>query len=137
MREAVYVDSGAFIAFLVRSDQSHEEIVGLFSHRPPRWLTSTLVISESYSWFLHRLGEQAARSFRYLLEDLSGLEILDGDETHREAVWTKLDHYRGLKLSFVDASSLVWLSELRIRTVWSTDHHLGLEGARLRPVSGV
>lgn len=133
MKGSVFIDSGAFIAFLVRADRFHRDTVELFSRRPARWVTSTLVISETYSWFLHRIDEEAARAFRSLLEDLSGLEVLDSDEEHRAAVWKKLDQHRGLKLSYVDASSLVWLSALRIRDVWSTDHHLTAEGARLRP----
>ena len=133
MRGAVYIDSGAFIAFLVRADSFHPEVADLFSRRPSRWLTSTLVISETYSWFLHGIGEEAARAFRSLIGDLTDLEILESDEAHRAAVWRKLDQYRGLRLSYVDASSLVWLRRLRIPEVWGTDHHLALEGARFRP----
>jgi hypothetical protein len=51
------------------------------------------------------------------------------------AVWAKLDDLRGLKLTFVDASSLVWLQEREIKTVWGTDHHLAVEGARVLPGS--
>ena len=133
MRPDVFIDSGAFIAYLVRADRLHSEVVELF-HGPTRvWSTSTLVVSETYSWFLHRHGEDAARLFRGLLDELSGLEILDGDAAHRRQVWLKLDGLRGHRLTFVDASSLVWIGTRRISTVWGTDHHLGLEGAAVVP----
>ncbi|MGH7571142.1 MAG: type II toxin-antitoxin system VapC family toxin [Gemmatimonadota bacterium] len=129
----VYIDSGAFIAFLVRRDGSHKDMVRLFAHPPRSWYTSVLVISEAYSWFLHSLGEESARKFRHLLSNLSGLKVLDVDSEHRTAVWAKLDDLRGRKLTYVDASSLVWIKEKAVRKVWGTDHHLGIEGTTVVP----
>lgn len=90
MKGEVFIDSGAFIAFLVRGDRLHEEAVKLFATPPRRWSTSVLVVAETYGWFVHRLGEDAARTFRHLLPELPGLEILDTDETHRAAVSSTL-----------------------------------------------
>ena len=135
MKDEVFIDSGAFIAFLVRSDRLHGEVTSLFARPPRYWTTSILVVSEAYSWFLHRAGEEAARTFRLLLPELPKLRILQADDRHREAVWLKLDVLRGAKLTFVDASSLVWLESRETKTVWGTDHHLGLEGAQVVPGS--
>ena len=135
MTPGVYIDSGAFIAFLDRSDRLHAEVERLFARKPRHWSTSILVVSETYSWFLHRLGEEAARAFRGMLQELPDLEILPADERHQTSVWRKLDALRGLKLTFVDASSLVWLEARAIAVVWGTDHHLGVEGARIVPGS--
>ncbi len=133
MSGEVFIDSGAFIAFLVREDRLHQEAVALFSQPPRLWSTSVLVVAETYGWFLHRLGEDAARTFRRLLEALPGLRILDSDDGHRAAAWTKLDALRGVKLTYVDASSLVWIEQRKIATAWATDHHLALEGAEVVP----
>lgn len=133
VKDAAFVDSGAFIAFLDRSDRSHPAVTALFGAPPPRWSTSSLVISETYSWFLHRLGEPAARTFRLLLEELPRLTLLDTTRSHRALVDEKLDLLRGRKLTYVDASSLVWLAERDIRIVLGTDHHLALEGATVVP----
>lgn len=132
MTSSAFVDSGAFIAFLVASDRCHREVIRLFA-RPPRELcTSVLVVSEAYGWFLHRTGEEGARRFRALLERLP-IEILDADADHRAATWKKLDQLRGRKLTYVDASSLVWVGARSIRNVWGTDHHLSIEGAKVIP----
>ena len=69
------MDSGAFIAFLDASDRQNGAAVALFESPPPRIVTSALVVSETYSWFLHRLGEEAARRFRGCLARLPALEI--------------------------------------------------------------
>jgi len=137
MKGEVFVDSGAFIAFLDRSDALHDEAVTLFASPPSRWCTSILVVSETYSWFLHRLGEEPARIFRRLLEDLARLRILDTSKAHRASTSSKLDSLRGTKLTYVDASSLVWLADRDIETVWGTDHHLAIEGAAVVPGSPV
>jgi predicted nucleic acid-binding protein len=135
MSQATFIDSGAFIAFLDRSDRSHTDVVALFADPPARGYTSLLVVSETYSWLLHRLGEDSARAFRSLLRTLPRLHVLGADVDHHRTVERKLDRLRGTKLTYVDASSLVWITARRIPVVWGTDHHLGLEGANVVPGS--
>lgn len=91
------------------------------------------MVAETYGWFLHRLGEDTARTFRLLTADLPSLAVLGIDDRHRAAVDQKLESLRGTKLTYVDASSLVWLARKRITTVWGTDHHLSIEGANVIP----
>ena len=134
---SVFVDTGAFIAFLDRSDSLHADVGALFTKPPRRWMTSVMVVGEAYGWFLHRMGEEAARTFRELLEELPGLTLVGADPKHHAAVFRKLDDLRGCKLTYVDASSLVWMAAKRIATVWGTDHHLGLEGAAIVPGSPI
>lgn len=45
----------------------------------------------------------------------------------------KLDALRGIGLTLVDASSLVWLEIRGIDTVWGTDRRLAIEGAQVVP----
>jgi len=134
-RGAVFLDSGIFIAFLNARDRWHPQAVTLFNGARPRWATSILVVGETYSWFLHRMGEEAARAFRALLHTLPGLQIFDAPATHDKEVGRILDLLRGSKLTYVDASSLALIQQHKIRTVWATDHHLGLTGADVRPRS--
>jgi predicted nucleic acid-binding protein len=129
----VFLDTGIFVAFLDRSDGYHPAVVALFAHPPRRWCTSLAVVSEAYGWFLHRLGEEAARTFRLALSELPHLELLGLDRAHHEATARKLERLRGHKLTYVDASSLVYLQEKGIREVWGTDRDLSLEGARVVP----
>jgi predicted nucleic acid-binding protein len=131
--EAVFLDSGIFIAYLNARDRWHEQAKALFSISKPRWSTSLLVISETYSWFLHRHGEESARSLRSLVESLQDLRVFDIDMLHQRQVLRMLDRLRGAKLTYVDASSLALMERRKIRKVWSTDHHLGLTGAEVLP----
>lgn len=135
MSEAVFLDSGIFIALMVRNDQWHAQARSLFSGARPRWSTSILVISETYSWFLHRMGEEGARKLRLTVEQLEGLRIFEATRNHLRDVTKTLDRFRGANLTFVDASSLALIERHKIRRVWSTDHHLGLSGAEVLPRS--
>ena len=135
MSEVAFLDSGIFIAALSRRDRLHAQAAELFGRAGTRWVTSLLVISESYSWFLHRHGEEAARSFRAFISALAGLTILPVTLDDHERTLRMLDRFRGAKLTYVDAASLSWIEQRKIKTVWSTDHHLGLMGAEIFPRS--
>jgi predicted nucleic acid-binding protein len=130
-----FLDSGIFIALMSRKDRWHEQAVALFGGPTPPWSTSVLVISETYTWFLHRMGEEQARAFRTLVDNLKGLRVLDATREHHVAVVRMLARFRGMKLSYTDASSLVHLEQRKIKCVWSTDHHLGIGGAEVLPRS--
>jgi predicted nucleic acid-binding protein len=135
MSSPVYLDSGVFIALMSRKDRWHAQAVDQFIGATPRWHSSVLVLSESYGWFLHRMGEEQARAFRSLMDNLKGLKILDATAAHHSDVVRMLDRFRATKLTFVDASSLVHMEQKKIRRVWSTDDHLGLSGAEVLPRS--
>lgn len=129
----VFCDSGIFIAFLDRSDRHHDAAAHLFSDPPRRWFTSFAVVSETYGWFLHRLGEDVAHAFRLALAQFPRLRLLPIDERHHASVVRKLERLRGHRLTYVDASSLVFLERLKIGEVWGTDFDLAIEGTRVVP----
>lgn len=91
------------------------------------------MIAETHGWFLHRLGEPSARRFLECLDELPRLRVFDADVGLRRRVRAKLDAWRGYKLTYVDAASLVLLHSHRLGTVWGCDAHLGIEGARVVP----
>lgn len=135
MTGGVYLDSGIFIAFLNRRDHWHAQAVTLFSTAKPGLRSSVLVVSEAYSWFLHRMGEESARSFVALLNKLPGLQLYEATTAHHDETVKILNRFRGSKLTYADASSLRLIEQHRIPTVWATDHHLGLTGAAVLPRS--
>lgn len=131
----VFLDSGIFIALLNRRDRWHQHAAALFTGPIPRWMTSALVLSETYSWFLHRYGEEAARTFRMMFDTLERVVVHDTTPAHHEDTCRVLERLRGSKLTYVDASSLALIAKHKVKTVWSTDHHLSLTGAEVMPRS--
>jgi predicted nucleic acid-binding protein len=130
----VFLDTGIFVAFLDRSDRWHPEARALFASSPRFWATSLLVVSEAHGWFLHRMGEEAARRLHELLGDMRGLRLFEHGRAQHAATLRVLDDLRGAKLTYVDASSLALLARHHIEVVWGTDRHLALRGARVLPV---
>jgi predicted nucleic acid-binding protein len=66
---------------------------------------------------------------------LTGLTMLPATSEDHARTLRMLDRFRGSKLTYVDAASLAWIEQRKIKTVWSTDHHLGLTGAEILPRS--
>jgi predicted nucleic acid-binding protein len=130
----VFLDTGIFVAALDRSDHWHAAARALFATTSPFLpCTSLFVVSEAHSWFLHRLGEEPARTFQAFLAALPALTLFEGTKAVHASTLRMLDRMRGTKLTYVDASSLVLVEEHRIRTVWGTDPPLGITGADVVP----
>jgi predicted nucleic acid-binding protein len=128
-----FLDTGIFVAWLVERDALHAQADALFDRLSGRLVTSLAVVSEAYSHLLHEVDEEAARRFRQALAALPRLTLLPIGVEHHRAVEKKLDALRGLKLTYVDASCLVFIAERKIHTVWGTDRDLGCEGASVIP----
>jgi len=79
----VFAETGIFIAFLDRSDHYHQAALRLFADPPRRWYTSLAVVAETYGWFLYRLGEESARTFRVALRPGDPAQAT----TWRRAAW--------------------------------------------------
>ena len=120
-------------AAMNRRDEYHERARALFAGTQPRWHTSVLVWSEAYNWFLHRHGDEAARSFGSMVASLEGLVVFTADADHHAEVCRMSDRLRRARLTYVDASSLVLMDRHGIGTVWSTDTRLELTGAVVVP----
>lgn len=133
MNRRVFLDSGIFIALLNSRDHWHSQARELFATPPRLWCTSLLVVAETYGWFLHRMGEDAAHTFRDFLAHLPDLHVLGADLAHHRAVGEMLSRLRGHKLTYVDASSLSFLVSERLDMVWATDRDLSLTGVEVRP----
>lgn len=130
---SVFIDSGAFVAALFRSDRHHEAFRALFLRPPRSCFTSMLVVSETYSWFLHKRDEGSARQFLGFVSAITGLAVLDVPGKLGKEIVRVLDRFRGSKLTYVDAASLVLVQKHKIREVWGVDNDLTFTGARLIP----
>lgn len=125
-----YVDSGAFIAFLDRSDSYHALFARLFA-APPNLITTPLVITETHAWFLRRYDASKAMQFLGFVETLTPLKI---EAVGREELLAAVDILREFSdqnLTLVDACGITTMVQHRIDLCWSVDRHLGLKGARL------
>lgn len=128
-REA-YVDTSAFIAFMDASDSHHPLFTRLFAD-PPRLCTTSLVVLEGHGWFLRRFDRSRALGFLAMIEALTPLTILPIGPTELTAATAVLRRFSDQNLTLADAAGLHLMKARRLRSCWSTDHHLRLTGVPL------
>ena len=67
-----YVDTSALISFLDRSDTWHPLFRQLFA-KPPRLVTTPLVVAEGHAWFVRRYDASRALLFLAFVEELPAI----------------------------------------------------------------
>ena len=125
-----YLDTSALIAFLDRSDSHHSAFRLLFSDPPPL-IASALVIAEGHGWFLRRYDQRRAVEFLSFIDSLSVLTIEPFGTEAVESSGLIVKRYSGQDLTLADAHGIAIMKKRKIRSCWSTDHHLSLGGALL------
>jgi predicted nucleic acid-binding protein len=125
-----YVDTSALIAFVDRSDSYHLTFRRLFA-KPPRLLTTTLVIAEGHAWFLRRYDRTRALQFMVMVEDMTPLRLVAVGEKEQTAATELLRIFSDQDMTMTDAVGLYVMKAHRLRACWSTDLHLGLSGVPL------
>jgi len=125
-----YVDTSALIAFADRSDSYHHLFRRAFSD-PPALITTPLVISEGQAWFVRRFDSYRGLEFISMIESMTFLKLIAVGKKEMTAGAKILRRFSDQELTLVDAVGLHLMSTRRIRSCWSTDHHLSLTGIRL------
>ena len=129
-RTEAYVDTSAFIAFVDTSDSYHALFNRLFA-KPPRLVTTPLVIAEGHGWFLRRYDRYRALQFVGLIESLDVLTIANPTHADRAASFALLRKFSDQDLTLVDALGLHVMAARKSTVCWSTDFHLGLTNVPL------
>lgn len=125
-----YIDTSAFIAFVDRSDTYHPLFRSLFA-KPPRLVTSTLVIAEGHAWFLRRYDRTRALQFLAFIEDLQPLHVAAIGLPEQAGATRWLRKLSDQDLTLTDAAGLHLMKEYEVTSCWSTDFHLSFTGVPL------
>jgi predicted nucleic acid-binding protein len=129
-RTEAYVDTGALIAFVDRSDSYHPLFRALFADPPPL-VTTPLVVAEGHGWFLRRYDRTRALQFLSLVEDMTPLSIIPVGPDEQGAGVAIARRFSDQDLTLADAVGLHIMNARGVRTCWSTDFHLRLLGVPL------
>lgn len=125
-----YLDTGAFIAFLDRSDSYHLLFKKLFSD-PCKLVCSSLVIVEAHGWFLRRYDRRRANEFLLFIESFPVLKTISFGSKELLASQQVIQKFSDQNLTLADAHGLQIIKERKLKQCWSTDRHLSLSGAGL------
>lgn len=132
--EAVFVDSGAWIALALIRDPSHGsafEIWTLLLDQGARLFTSVPVVLEAFTFLERNADRDVALMWKDSLSELAHFEILPCGLKDLESAWAYFGRRDLHKLSAVDATSFAIMKREGIRVAFSFDHHFAVVGFKM------
>jgi uncharacterized protein len=132
--EAVFVDSGAWIALALARDPLHaqaREQWDLLQRAGAKLHTSVPVVIETFTFLDRNTNRDVALAWKESIYDRGTAKVLPCDPGDLERCW---DYFRRAdlhKLSAVDATSFAIMKRARIRRAYTFDYHFAAVGFRL------
>ncbi|GGA92460.1 type II toxin-antitoxin system VapC family toxin [Ornithinibacillus halotolerans] len=138
-RSKLFIDTGAWLALMVESDQFHHKANSYLRSLDlsVKRYTSTFVIAETYTWLRYRVGFQSAHFFLDVIKrsKASGaLDVIEGDIDILELAEQLLKDFSDKRLSYVDAVSMAIMKHKQINKVFGFDHHFYVMEFEVVPV---
>lgn len=132
--EAVFADSGAWIALALTRDPLHEqarEQWAILRATGAKLHTSLPVIIETFTFLERNASRDAALAWKDSIYRPGTAKILPCELKDLEQSWEYFQRKDFHKLSAVDATSFVIMKRMRIRFAYAFDHHFAVAGFRL------
>jgi len=132
--EAVFVDSGAWIALALSRDPVHaqaREQWELLQDAGAKLHTSIPVVIETFTFLDRNAVRDVALAWKESVTRPGAVKILACELRDLEHSWTYFRRSDLHKLSAVDATSFAIMTRARIRLAYTFDHHFAVAGFRL------
>jgi uncharacterized protein len=132
--EAVFVDSGAWIALALSRDPLHanaREQWDLLHGAGARLHTSVPVVIETFTFLDRNANRDVALMWKEAVYKPGTAKILPCELRDLEQSWGYFRRTELHKLSAVDATSFAIMKRARIRLAYAFDHHFAVVGFRL------
>src|SRR3977135_2877876 len=132
--EAVFVDSGAWIAPALAHDPLHpsaREQWDLLRGAGARLHTSVPVVIETFTFLDRNANRDVALAWKEAVYEPGTAKILPCELRDLEQSWEYFRRADLHKLSAVDATSFVIMKRAKIRLAYAFDHHFVVVGFRL------
>ncbi len=132
--EAVFVDSGAWIALALTRDPLHDRACQAWqtvTDMGARLHTAVPVVLETFTFLERNATRDVAIAWKESLEGMKTLRVLACSVADMKQAWKYFERPDLHKLSAVDATSFVLMSRAHIRWAFAFDHHFAIVGFRL------
>jgi predicted nucleic acid-binding protein len=132
--EAVFVDSGAWIALALSQDPLHErarEQWDMLCGAGAKLHTSVPVVIETFTFLDRNANRDAALAWKEAIYKRGFVQILACELRDLQRSWEYFRRVDLHKLSAVDATSFAIMKRARIRVAYSFDYHFAVAGFRL------
>lgn len=133
-REAVFVDSGAWIALALTRDPLHSQALqqwNVLCETAAKLHTSVPVIIETFTFLERNANRDVALAWKDSIYKPGTVKILPCEVRDVEQSWDYFKRGDLHKLSAVDATSFTIMKRARIRIAFTFDHHFAAVGFRL------
>ena len=132
--EAVFVDSGAWIALALSRDPLHgrarDQWIQL-QEAGAKLHTSVPVVIETFTFLDRNANRNVALAWKQEIYKADAVKILPCELRDLEQSWEYFRRSDLHKLSAVDATSFAIMKRARIRLACTFDHHFAVVGFRL------
>jgi uncharacterized protein len=132
--EAVFVDSGAWIALALSRDPLHaqaREQWELLQKAGAKLHTSVPVVIETFTFLDRNAVRDVALAWKEAIYKPGSIKILACELRDLEQSWEYFRRANLHKLSAVDATSFAIMKRARIHRAYTFDHHFAVAGFRL------
>ena len=132
--EAVFVDTGAWIALALSRDPLHgqaREHWDLLQRAGAKLHTSVPVVIETFTFLDRKASRDVALTWKDAISKPGVTRILPCEMRDLEQSWEYFRRKDLHKLSAVDATSFVIMKRARIRLAYAFDHHFAVAGFRV------
>lgn len=132
--EAVFVDSGAWIALALSRDPFHgrtREQWDLLQDAGAKLHTSVPVAIETFTFLDRNANRDVALAWKEAVYKDNNVKILPCELRDLEQAWSYFRRHDLHKLSAVDATSFAIMKRAQIRLAYTFDHHFAVVGFRL------
>jgi predicted nucleic acid-binding protein len=130
----IFIDTGAFIARYVGTDQHHvqaQRVWRQIEETRPVCVTSNLVLSETLTYLGRRVNYNFAAQKGKILYTSHWLGILRPTEEEDRTALRHFEKYADQEVSFADCVSFALMHKRKVRQVFSFDRHFSLAGFEL------
>jgi predicted nucleic acid-binding protein len=132
--QAVFVDSGAWIALALSFDPLHERAREQWERlgaAGAKLHTSVPVVVETFTFLDRNATRDVALAWKESIYEPGTVKLLPCELRDLEQSWEYFRRADLHKLSAVDATSFVIMRRARIRFAYTFDHHFAAVGFRL------
>lgn len=133
----IYVDSGAFIAYLRKKDEHHAPVRAQFvqlQREGAKLVTSDAVVGEVATRFRYDIGLQAALTFHSMLQAFgTRLRIYESNADRRRQAFELMEQYADLRLSYADAIGALVARDAKASSVFALDNDFRVLGFDIIP----
>ncbi|HZP74812.1 MAG TPA: PIN domain-containing protein [Pseudolabrys sp.] len=132
--EAVFVDSGAWIALALSRDPLHaqaREQWDLLQAAAGKIHTSVPVVIETFTFLDRNADRQVALKWKESIDELGTVNVLVCERRDLNQAWSYFRRADLHKLSAVDATSFAIMKRARISLAYAFDYHFAAAGFRL------